>query len=834
MTIEEKIRIIEETESFADVPSEVLPTSYKESYYFISYSHKDYKMVLSDILRLEALGVNVWYDKEMHIGENWREIAQLYISKFQCAGVIFYLTENSISSPACNQEVEYVLTHDKNFLSINKALSGRPVESGEAMLRAMKERGLPVSDALLASFHKAFGNEILYLDAEASIEKKAEQILSIPREDLLQIEKKSGTYLNDYRSIAVATACKDNTVISLDLSKIYSAYSNGEALNAPIEALGDCLFTNAVKLQSVKVSDKLLEIGESAFRNCISLTDIDLSRTHGLSIGKSAFKNCKALKDIDLSGVAKIEEEAFCGCSSLDKLTIGGSIGFSAFMGTPLTEVTLTAERLEIAHLAFTHCQDLKRVSLRGGFEGGNLGRMAFEDCTALEEIDDLVAPRHLFIERKDGVYFGSSAFSGCKALKKIRLSGIWNISAASYAFCRCSSMQSIELDIDEKFLVAIPDKFVSDCTRLVRVSGLEKVKEIGDSAFEKCESFKTADLSSVEILKDAAFCGSGLERVYLPRVKTVGKSAFATCKSLESIHIGRECRELGDFAFLNCPCLKTLKILSENLVLGERGSLFDYTEHIETVYLRSETLLGYIIDNGALKSVTTFYLGENLADYVRHHYFFAYKETESDENGFIKLVHRYKEPTVEEVFEEELDLSAAELNEPDPYREKISLGFPPEILIGGEALIKHSRLKKAYPYFVEAIKKDEDGALSSLTVSVHSGKSFLLDASLIESVEDVLSPAVSDFRIDAQYYLKIVGRECCIGSNGEYHYATVTSATVEEAVNGAPLCDENGKCALVTLAYEEDGAIKAVAGEDVALIVIYNQDHEPEMIYQK
>ena len=161
MTIEEKIRIIEETESFADVPSEVLPTSYKESYYFISYSHKDYKMVLSDILRLEALGVNVWYDKEMHIGENWREIAQLYISKFQCAGVIFYLTENSISSPACNQEVEYVLTHDKNFLSINKALSGRPVESGEAMLRAMKERGLPVSDALLASFHKAFGNEIV-------------------------------------------------------------------------------------------------------------------------------------------------------------------------------------------------------------------------------------------------------------------------------------------------------------------------------------------------------------------------------------------------------------------------------------------------------------------------------------------------------------------------------------------------------------------------------------------------------------------------------------------------------------------------------------------------
>ena len=92
MTTEEKIRIIENTNSFAEVPMEVLPPSHRESYYFVSYSHKDYKMVLADILRLEELGVNIWYDNEMHIGENWQEIAQLYISKFQCAGVIFYLT----------------------------------------------------------------------------------------------------------------------------------------------------------------------------------------------------------------------------------------------------------------------------------------------------------------------------------------------------------------------------------------------------------------------------------------------------------------------------------------------------------------------------------------------------------------------------------------------------------------------------------------------------------------------------------------------------------------------------------------------------------------------
>ena len=110
MTTAEKIRLIEESASFAQIPAEAMPASHKENYYFVSYSHKDYKEVLSDILRLEELGINIWYDNEMHIGENWREIAQMYISKFQCAGIIFYLTENSISSPACNEEVEYVLT----------------------------------------------------------------------------------------------------------------------------------------------------------------------------------------------------------------------------------------------------------------------------------------------------------------------------------------------------------------------------------------------------------------------------------------------------------------------------------------------------------------------------------------------------------------------------------------------------------------------------------------------------------------------------------------------------------------------------------------------------
>ena len=92
-TLEEKLAIIESSNSFADLNIDVLPKAHKEDYYFVSYSHKDYKEVMKDILLLEDAGINIWYDSDMHIGENWEDIAEMYISKFQCKGIIFYLTK---------------------------------------------------------------------------------------------------------------------------------------------------------------------------------------------------------------------------------------------------------------------------------------------------------------------------------------------------------------------------------------------------------------------------------------------------------------------------------------------------------------------------------------------------------------------------------------------------------------------------------------------------------------------------------------------------------------------------------------------------------------------
>ena len=99
-----------------ELNSDVLPIAHKEDYYFVSYSHKDYKKVMKDILLLQDCGINIWYDSDMHIGENWEDIAEMYISKYQYKGIIFYLSENSILSKACNNEY-YIELGDRYYES---------------------------------------------------------------------------------------------------------------------------------------------------------------------------------------------------------------------------------------------------------------------------------------------------------------------------------------------------------------------------------------------------------------------------------------------------------------------------------------------------------------------------------------------------------------------------------------------------------------------------------------------------------------------------------------------------------------------------------------------
>ncbi len=80
---------------------------------FVSYSHKDQSAVKADMSALLDLGVRVWFDENMRLGDNWSQIAKSKITHEKCVGVIFYNSANSFVSSAVQLEQELTMSRVK-------------------------------------------------------------------------------------------------------------------------------------------------------------------------------------------------------------------------------------------------------------------------------------------------------------------------------------------------------------------------------------------------------------------------------------------------------------------------------------------------------------------------------------------------------------------------------------------------------------------------------------------------------------------------------------------------------------------------------------------------
>ena len=127
-----------------------------------------------------------------------------------------------------------------------------------------------------------------------------------------------------------------------------------EFINTNIIGISEVGFRNCRSLTTINLPDSLASIGPNAFNSCSSLPTINLPDSLA-SIGKAAFYGCSSLATINLpDSLASIEDYAFSSCGSLTTINLPDSVA-------------------SIGPNAFYACSSLENVTIENGFNCNNL-----------------------------------------------------------------------------------------------------------------------------------------------------------------------------------------------------------------------------------------------------------------------------------------------------------------------------------------------------------------------------------------------------------------------------------------------------------------------------
>lgn len=468
LPIDQQIKIKKEiidNNELRTIPKEYLPEIVTDEYYFISYSHLDYKKVYSDLFDLERAGLSIWYDLGMPAGSNWKDTATKFLMPYQCKGVIFYLSRNALKSKAIVDEIEFAERSKKPIVAIFLAESkDEKLWDLVEELNAKRE----ISSYDYKVFERVFNKDVLYLTPFESAKRRRDQIKSaLPKISKLEIDysrfienpdetrklypcvvltiKSLRDYyankivsedfealLTDERLIKEIRNAFENTdydAIYDEEEELYcdeyiigpSAFSNMinlEYVEIPYntdEEIGSCAFSGCTNLKTVKFISyaATISLGDCVFYNCESLEAFDFD---WVSLGNACFLCCRNLKSADLSKIDNDEIPAGCFqyCQSLNEVILKDEIkviGVKAFSFTAIEELRLPKSLEKIEWCAFYHCEKLRSIIFNDGLK--EIDSDAFANCFSLEEVHlpgSLIKIDH--------------CFSDCYSLKRIYFNG--------------------------------------------------------------------------------------------------------------------------------------------------------------------------------------------------------------------------------------------------------------------------------------------------------------------------------------------------------------------------------------------------------------------------
>ena len=370
------------------------------------------------------------------------------------------------------------------------------------------------------------------------------------------------------------------------------------------ESVGSCAFEGCTSLSEINEDNKLINIEDSAFKDCSNLTSIDIPICE--QIGQNAFEGCTELTSVNINNENGyiLGANVFNGCSKLSDVNFNKctSMGDSAFENcTSLNESSLNICEY-IGNNAFKECNNLSQVSL---YKCNTIGKYAFLNCKNLKKVyvhneKDIfceLLDENVFCTKEDGqnyykiipnirFIFRPNTIEDYRNDDKWKKYFDYMSMAQNNQIIYVSKNNNTEtlhedLTFDTHYydktldygLIQFANKIEDLNFKIFDKNSKNNITyidipsdctEIGSYVFEGYTSLESISLpNSLKYILQSAFEGcTSLKSISLPDSLTdISQSAFEGCTSLKSISLPDNIKSIGSEAFLGCTSLESISL---------------------------------------------------------------------------------------------------------------------------------------------------------------------------------------------------------------------------------------------------------------------------------